>query len=102
MTPAVVHQGRAEQLNAARRHTSSPLIGLIPNASSVEDLNPLFCRLRLGSTLHLTREDRLGTTFSGWSIPGVPPFSAPRNEISIQADVDKNHVTSLLTPIEAH
>ena len=47
-------------------------------------------------------EKRYRTTFSGWSIPGVPPFSAPRNEISIQADVDKNHVTSLLTPIEAH
>ena len=105
MTPAVVHQGRAEQLNAARRHTllaahrahperfvrGKPQPPVLPSQAWI---NP--------PPEKKTREDRVGATFSGWSIPGVPPFSAPRNEISIQADVDKNDVTSLLTPIEAH
>jgi len=105
MTPAVVHQGRAEQLNAARRHTllaahrahperfvrGKPQPPVLPSQAWI---NP--------PPEKNTREDRVGATFSGWSIPGVPPFSAPRNEISFQADVDKNDVTSLLTPIEAH
>ena len=105
MTPAVVHQGRAEQLNAARRHTllaahrahperfvcGKPQPPVLPSQAWI---NP--------PPEKNTREDRVGATFSGWSIPGVPPFSAPRNEISIQADVDKIDVTSLLTPIEAH
>ena len=105
MTPAVVHQGRAEQLNAARRqtllaaHRAHPerFVGGRPQPPVLPSqlwINP-------PPEKH-TREDRLGATFSGWSIPGVPPFSAPRNEISFQADVDKNDVTSLLTPIEAH
>ena len=105
MTPAVVHQGRAEQLNAARRHTllaahrahperfvcGKPQPPVLPSQAWI---NP--------PPEKKTREDRVGATFSGWSIPGVPPFSAPRNEISIQADGDKIDVTSLLTPIEAH
>jgi len=105
MTPAVVHQGRAEQLNAARRHTllaahrahperfvrGKPQPPVLPSQAWI---NP--------PPEKNTREDRLGATFSGWSIPGVPPFSAPRNEISFQADVDKIDVTNLLTPIEAH
>ena len=105
MTPAVVHQGRAEQLNAARRHTllaahrahperfvrGKPQPPVLPSQAWI---NP--------PPEKNTREDRVGATFSGWSIPGVPPFSAPRNEISIQADVDKIDVTSLLTLIEAH
>jgi putative transposase len=105
MTPAVVHQGRAEQLNAARRHTllaahrahperfvrGKPQPPVLPSQAWI---NP--------PPEKKTREDHVGATFSGWSIPGVPLSSAPRNEISIQADVDKNDVTSLLTPIEAH
>ena len=41
-------------------------------------------------------------TLAAASIPGVPPFSAPRNEISIDADVDRTGATSLPTLIEAH
>ena len=36
------------------------------------------------------------------TIPGVPPFSASRNEILIDVDVDRADLTSLPTIIEAH
>ena len=77
MTPAVVHQGRAEQLNAARRHTllaahrahperfvrGKPQPPVLPSQAWI---NP--------PPEKNTREDRVGATFSGWSIPGVPLF----------------------------
>ena len=49
-----------------------------------------------------TLQDAAGATLAAWPIPGVPPFSASHNEISIEADADRADVTSLPTLIEAH
>ena len=105
MTPAVVHQGRAEKVSAARRQIllkayqvhperfvrGTPQPPVLPSQAWI---NP--------PPTKTTRQEAAGATFSGGSIPGVPPFSAPPNGCSIEADVDRNNVTSILTTIEAH
>ena len=50
------------------------------------------------TTLH----DAAQAPLAAASIPGVPPFSASRNEILIDVDVDRADLTSLPTIIEAH
>ena len=50
MTPAAVHYGRADELNAAGARSFSKLIGLTPSASCTEHLNLRFCLVRSGST----------------------------------------------------
>jgi putative transposase len=105
MTPAVVHHGRAEELTAARRQTLLEAHRAHPERFVRGTPQPPVLTPQAWINpppKKTTRQEAAGATFSGWSIPGVPPFSAPRNEISIEADVDRNDVTSLLTPIEAH
>lgn len=105
MTPAVVHHGRAGKVRAARRDIlleayrvhperfvrGTPQPPVLPSQAWI---NP-----PLGKT---TRQEAAGATFSGWSIPRVPPFSTPPNQYSIDAEEDRNDVTSILTTIEAH
>ena len=105
MTPAVVHQGRAEKVSAARRQIllnayrvhperfvrGTPQPPVLPSQAWI---NP--------PPTKTTRQEAAGATFSGGSIPGVPPFLAPPSDCSIEADVDRNHVTNILTTIEGH
>ena len=84
---------------------SSKLIGLIPNASFAERPQPPVLPPQAWinpPTEKTTLLNAAQATLAAASIPGVPPFSAPRNEISIDADVDRTGATSLPTLIEAH
>jgi putative transposase len=104
MTPAVVHHGRAEKVSAARRQfllkayrvhperfvRGSPQPPVLPRQAWI---NP--------PPEKKTRQDRLGASFSGGSIPGVPPVSAPRDETSRDADI-QTQLTDLTTPIGVH
>ncbi len=105
MTPADVHYGRAEQLTTARRqilleaHRTHPerFVRGTPQPPVLPPqawINP--------PTEKTTLLNAAQATLAAASIPGVPPFSAPRNEISIDADVDRTGATSLPTLIEAH
>ena len=105
MTPADVHYGRAEQLTTARRqilleaHRTHPerFVRGTPQPPVLPPqawINP--------PTEKTTLLNAAQATLAAASIPGVPPFSTPRNEISIDADVDRTGATSLPTLIEAH
>ena len=105
MTPADVRYGRAEQLTTARRqilleaHRTHPerFVRGTPQPPVLPPqawINP--------PTEKTTLLNAAQATLAAASIPGVPPFSAPRNEISIDADVDRTGATSLPTLIEAH
>ena len=105
MTPADVHYGRAEQLTTARRQIlleaqqahperfvrGTPQPPVLPPQAWI---NPPLEK----TTLH----DAAQAPLAAASIPGVPPFSASRNEILIDVDVDRADLTSLPTIIEAH
>ena len=105
MTPADVHYGRAEQLTTARRQIlleaqqahperfvrGTPQPPVLPPQAWI---NPPLEK----TTLH----DAAQAPLAAASIPGVPPFSASRNEILIDVDVDRADLTSLPAIIEAH
>ena len=105
MTPADVHYGRAEQLTTARRQIlleaqqahperfvrGTPQPPVLPPQAWI---NPPLEK----TTLH----DAAQAPLAAASIPGVPPFSASRNKILIDVDVDRTDLTSLPTIIEAH
>ena len=98
MTPADVHYGRAEQLTTARRQIlleaqqahperfvrGTPQPPVLPPQAWI---NPPLEK----TTLH----DAAQAPLAAASIPGVPPFSASRNEILIDVDVDRADLTSL-------
>ena len=105
MTPADVHYGRAEQLTTARRqilleaHRTHPerFVRGTPQPPVLPPqawINPPTEKTTLLNAAQATSRGGVHT----W----VPPFSAPRNEISIDADVDRTGATSLPTLIEAH
>ena len=91
MTPADVHYGRAEQLTTARRQIlleaqqahperfvrGTPQPPVLPPQAWI---NPPLEK----TTLHNAAQAPLAAA----SIPGVPPFSASRNEILVDVDVD--------------
>ena len=97
--------GRAEQLTTARRQIlleaqqahperfvrGTPQPPVLPPQAWIN--TPLE-----KTTLH----DAAQAPLAAASIPGVPPFSASRNEILIDVDVDRADLTSLPTIIEAH
>ena len=105
MTPADVHYGRAEQLTTARRQIlleaqqahperfvrGTPQPPVLPPQAWI---NPPLEK----TTLH----DAAQAPLAAASIPGVPPFSASRNQILVDVDVDRADLTSLPTIIEAH
>ena len=105
MTPADVHYGRAEQLSDARREIlldaqrahperfvrGTPQPPVLPPQAWINP--PLEKTMRL---------DAAQAPLAATSIPGVPPFSASRNGILIDADVARPDLTSLPTIIEAH
>ena len=105
MTPADGHYGRAEQLTTARRQIlleaqqahperfvrGTPQPPVLPPQAWI---NPPLEK----TTLHNAAQAPLAAA----SIPGVPPFSASRNEILVDVDVDRADLTSLPTIIEAH
>ena len=106
MTPADVHYGRAEQLTTARRqvlleaHRAHPerFVRGTPQPSVLPPqawINP--------PPEKTTLQDAAQATPAASSIPGVPPIFSSRNEISIEADVDRDAVMSLPSSvIEAH
>ena len=97
--------GRAEQLTTARRQIlleaqqahperfvrGTPQPPVLPPQAWI---NPPLEK----TTLH----DAAQAPLAAASIPGVPPFSASRNKILIDVDVDRTDLTSLPTIIEAH
>ena len=105
MTPADVHYGRAEQLTTARRQIlleahrahperfvrGTPQPPVLPSQAWI---NPPLRKT--------TRQDADGDAFEGSSIPGLPPDSDQRREISTQPDGDPHGATSRPTWIEAH
>ena len=105
MTPAAVHYGLAEQLTTARRqilleaHRARPerFVRGMPQPPVLPPqawINP--------PPEKTMRQEAAGVTFSGWSIPGVPPDSGQRDQISPHADRDRPEPTSLSALIEAH
>ena len=105
MTPADVHYGRAEQLTTARRQIlieaqrahperfvrGTPQPPVLPPQAWI---NPPLEKTKL--------HDAAQAPLAAASIPGVPPFSASRNQILVDVDVDRADLTSLPTIIEAH
>ena len=104
MTPADVHYGRAEQLTTARRQILLEAHRAHPERFVLGTPQPPVLPVQAWINPppeKTTLLDAPQATLAVASIPGVPPFSAPRNEISIDADVDRTGVTSLPTLIEA-
>ena len=105
MTPVDVHYGRAEQLTTARRQIlleaqqahperfvrGTPQPPVLPPQAWI---NPPLEKTKL--------HDAAQAPLAAASIPGVPPFSASRNQILVDVDVDRADLTSLPTIIEAH
>ena len=105
MTPADVHYGRAEQLTTARRQVLLEAHQAHPERFVRGTPQPPVLPLQVWINPppeKTTLQDAAGATLAAWPIPGVPPFSASHNEISIEADADRADVTSLPTLIEAH
>ena len=105
MTPADVHYGRAEQLTTARRQVLLEAHQAHPERFVRGTPQPPVLPLQAWINPppeKTTLQDAAGATLAAWPIPGVPPFSASHNEISIEADADRADVTSLPTLIEAH
>ena len=100
MTPADVHYGRAEQLTTARRQIlleaqqahperfvrGTPQPPVLPPQAWI---NPPLEK----TTLH----DAAQAPLAAASIPGVPPFSASRNKILIDVDVDRTDLMLFFT-----
>ena len=105
MTPADVHYGRAEQaLRRSARDTSRRSAGSSRTFRSRNATTSRFASSSLDQPA-AGKNDAPGcctSPLAATSIPGVPPFSASRNGILIDADVARPDLTSLPTIIEAH
>ena len=104
MTPADVHYGRAEQLTTARRQISRSSTGSSRTLRSRNAATARFASAGLDQPAAGKNDphDAAQAPLAAASIPGVPPFSASRNEILIDVDVDRADLTSLPTIIETH
>ena len=105
MTPAAVHYGRADELNAARRQVlleahrahperfvhGTPQPPVLPRQVWI---NP--------PPEKTTPQEALGTTFSGHPIPELPPDSSYPDAIASEPNRDRTALTPRPSLIEAH
>ena len=105
MTPAAVHYGRADELNAARRQVlleahrahperfvhGTPQPPVLPRQVWI---NP--------PPEKTTPQEALGATFSGRPIPELPPDSSYPDAIASEPNRDRTALTPRPSLIEAH
>ena len=105
MTPAAVHYGRADELNAARRQVlleahrahperfvhGTPQPPVLPRQVWI---NP--------PPEKTTPQEALGATFSGHPIPELPPDSSYPDAIASEPNRDRTALTPRPSLIEAH
>ena len=84
-------------VNVGRCHKADsrvPVVEIVPVLPPQAWINPPLEKTKL--------HDAAQAPLAAASIPGVPPFSASRNQILVDVDVDRADLTSLPTIIEAH